>query len=76
MAVFSWSRFNFLWSFRANEDDLRAEQEAGMWEENFSSHHDNKPHGPTAVALDFTFHEAKAAYGLPEHADSLSLKTT
>ncbi|BES89296.1 neutral alpha-glucosidase AB [Nesidiocoris tenuis] len=51
-------------------------EDPGSWEENFKSHHDSKPHGPTAVALDFTFKGAKFAYGLPEHADSLALKTT
>uniref|UniRef100_A0A0A9X6S5 Glucosidase II subunit alpha n=1 Tax=Lygus hesperus TaxID=30085 RepID=A0A0A9X6S5_LYGHE len=51
-------------------------EDSGAWEENFKSHHDSKPHGPTAVALDITFKGAKVAYGLPEHADSLALKTT
>lgn len=50
--------------------------ESGAWEENFKSHHDTKPRGPSAVALDFTFPGARAAYGLPEHADSLALKST
>jgi hypothetical protein len=48
----------------------------GAWEENFKSHHDSKPNGPTAVALDFSFIDANYAYGIPEHADSFALKST
>lgn len=32
--------------------------------------------GPNAVALDFSFPGAEQVYGLPEHADSLALKST
>ncbi|KAL1124579.1 hypothetical protein AAG570_001203 [Ranatra chinensis] len=57
--------------------EVRDESEdPGVWEENFKSHQDNKPYGPTAVAMDFTFHGAQVAYGLPEHADSHALRTT
>lgn len=48
----------------------------GAWEENFKSHHDSKPNGPTAVAMDFSFPGAYHAYGIPEHADSFALKST
>ncbi|XP_054256929.1 neutral alpha-glucosidase AB-like [Macrosteles quadrilineatus] len=48
----------------------------GAWEENYKSHHDSKPRGPEAVALDFSFVGAEQAYGVPEHADSLALKST
>ncbi|KAJ9579720.1 hypothetical protein L9F63_004646 [Diploptera punctata] len=48
----------------------------GAWEENFKSHHDTKPNGPTAVAMDFSFPGAYHAYGIPEHADSFALKST
>lgn len=48
----------------------------GAWEENYKSHHDTKPHGPEAVALDFSFPGAEQVYGVPEHADSLALKST
>ncbi|XP_039959611.1 neutral alpha-glucosidase AB isoform X2 [Bactrocera tryoni] len=50
--------------------------DAGAWEENFKSHHDSKPYGPEAIALDFTFPEAEVLFGLPEHADSFALKST
>ncbi|KAH8380931.1 hypothetical protein KR200_000793 [Drosophila serrata] len=48
----------------------------GAWEENFKSHHDSKPYGPEAVALDFTFPAAEILFGIPEHADSFVLKST
>lgn len=48
----------------------------GAWEENYKSHHDIKLRGPEAVALDFTFQGAEQVYGLPEHADSIILKST
>eukprot|EP00099_Drosophila_melanogaster_P024123 NP_652145.1 glucosidase 2 alpha subunit, isoform B [Drosophila melanogaster] len=48
----------------------------GAWEENFKSHHDSKPYGPEAVALDFSFPAAKVLFGIPEHADSFILKST
>jgi mannosyl-oligosaccharide alpha-1,3-glucosidase len=52
------------------------ESDIGAWEENFKGHHDTKPHGPSAVGLDFSFPGADYAYGIPEHADSLALKAT
>uniref|UniRef100_A0A1B0AK62 Glucosidase II subunit alpha n=1 Tax=Glossina pallidipes TaxID=7398 RepID=A0A1B0AK62_GLOPL len=52
------------------------EDDPGAWEENFNSHHDSKPYGPEAVALDFSFPEAEALFGIPEHADSFILKST
>lgn len=48
----------------------------GAWEENFKSHHDSKPYGPEAVALDFSFPAAEILFGIPEHADSFVLKST
>lgn len=48
----------------------------GMWEENFGSHKDSKPHGPTSVGADISFPNSKHLYGLPEHASSTRLKNT
>lgn len=48
----------------------------GEWEEYFKEHLDSKPYGPMAVALDFSFPQATHVYGIPSHADSLSLKST
>lgn len=56
---------------KKTEDD-----DPGAWEENFKSHHDSKPNGPEAVALDFTFPQAQVLFGIPEHADSFALKST
>ena len=53
-----------------------AETDPGAWEENFKSHHDSKPFGPEAIALDFSFPGAEHAYGIPEHADSHALRST
>lgn len=40
------------------------------------SRDDTLPLGPESVALDFTFVNYTTVYGIPEHADSLSLKDT
>lgn len=53
-----------------------ATEDPGAWEENFKSHQDSKPYGPMAVGMDITFVGAEQAYGLPEHADNLPLKST
>lgn len=42
------------------QDDI---DEPGAWEEDFKSHHDSKPYGPEAVALDFTFPQAQVLFG-------------
>lgn len=52
------------------------DEDPGAWEENFKSHHDSKPYGPEAIALDFSFPQANILFGIPEHADSFSLRTT
>lgn len=39
------------------------DNEPGAWEEDFKSHHDSKPHGPEAVAMDFTFPQANILFG-------------
>uniref|UniRef100_A0A8D3CT87 Glucosidase II alpha subunit b n=1 Tax=Scophthalmus maximus TaxID=52904 RepID=A0A8D3CT87_SCOMX len=50
--------------------------EEGMWEETFKSHSDGKPNGPSSVSLDFSLPGVEHVYGIPEHADTLRLKTT
>lgn len=55
---------------------LAEEEDAGAWEENYKSHHDSKPNGPEAVAMDFSFPRAEVLFGIPEHADSFALKST
>jgi len=59
------------------EDELgEAEDEPDMWEESYGGHSDSKPNGPTAVAMDFTFAGFENVYGIPQHADTFSLKDT
>lgn len=52
------------------------ELEEGLWEDTFDSKTDKKVKGPEAVALDVTFVNYKNVYGIPEHADKLSLRET
>lgn len=56
--------------------DPQIQDDPGAWEENFKTHHDTKPRGPSAIAGDFTFPNAQRVYGLPEHGDHLALRTT
>ncbi|CAO1407451.1 unnamed protein product [Diamesa hyperborea] len=58
------------------EEGVKTADEPGDWEENFKSHHDSKPYGPEAIALDFTFPQSAILFGIPEHADSFALKST
>ncbi len=51
-------------------------EEPDMWEETFKSHVDSKPNGPESVGLDVTFHDFQHVYGIPQHADHFTLKTT
>lgn len=57
---------------------LREEEEDqnGLWEETFKGHTDSKPRGPSSVGLDVSFINSKHVFGIPEHADSFSLKDT
>eukprot|EP01043_Picozoa_sp_COSAG02_P017594 COSAG02_NODE_800_length_17049_cov_14.510737_12_plen_980_part_00 len=48
----------------------------GCWEENFQSHVDTKPLGPSSVGMDLNFHGAAYVYGIPEHATQMALKPT
>uniref|UniRef100_A0A673WWJ6 Glucosidase II alpha subunit n=1 Tax=Salmo trutta TaxID=8032 RepID=A0A673WWJ6_SALTR len=59
-----------------NSRGLLTAKEDGMWEETFKSHTDNKPNGPSSISLDFSLPGVEHVYGIPEHADSLKLKTT
>lgn len=55
---------------------VKKQEEEGTWGENFKSHHDSKPRGNEAISLDFSFPEADNVYGIPEHTDKFSLRTT
>eukprot|EP00045_Choanoeca_perplexa_P014658 m.174061 g.174061 ORF g.174061 m.174061 type:complete len:906 (+) comp16750_c0_seq2:34-2751(+) len=62
-----------------NFEHYREKQEGdedGMWEEEFKTHKDTKPHGPASVGMDISFPGARHVYGIPEHAHDVSLKPT
>ncbi|CAH1791374.1 unnamed protein product [Owenia fusiformis] len=62
-----------------NNDDKNNDaegEEPGMWEETFKTHKDTKPLGPESIGLDFSFPGFEHVYGIPEHADTLALKST
>lgn len=52
------------------------ESKKDAWTDQFDGKTDNKLRGPEAVALDVDFPGYKHVFGIPEHADSLSLKDT
>jgi mannosyl-oligosaccharide alpha-1,3-glucosidase len=58
------------------EGETAPEDESTWWEETFGGNTDSKPRGPESVALDITFPGYEHVYGIPEHADSLSLRET
>lgn len=51
-------------------------EEPDMWEETFKSHTDSKPNGPESIGVDISFHDFQHVYGIPEHADAFSLRST
>ncbi|OQV19919.1 Neutral alpha-glucosidase AB [Hypsibius exemplaris] len=56
----------------AHEEERREEP----WEETFKGHVDSKPFGPNSIGLDVSFIGFDNLYGIPEHADSLRLRST
>ena len=46
------------------------------WESNWTQFTDKNPRGPSSLGIDITFIGAEDVYGIPEHADSLSLQDT
>ena len=61
---------------RSRQRTDQDKNENGEWEETFKTHTDSKPHGPMSVGMDFSFVDFDHLYGLPEHADSFSLRNT
>lgn len=61
-----------------NEVKQPADEEGmdGAWEETYKGHVDSKRNGPMSVGMDFTFEGFDHVYGIPEHADAFSLKST
>ncbi|CAH3179912.1 unnamed protein product, partial [Porites evermanni] len=60
----------------SEEKKVEEVMEEENWEENFKEHRDTRPRGPCSVGLDISFLGVEHVYGIPEHADSLALKTT
>ncbi|XP_013399270.1 neutral alpha-glucosidase AB isoform X2 [Lingula anatina] len=58
------------------EPEAKEPEEPDMWEESFKGHSDSKPNGPTSVGIDISFPGFEQVYGIPEHADSLALRST
>ena len=61
---------------QTNDSKYKKMKRENEWKEDFSSHSDSKPKGPTSVSMDYSFIGAKAVYGIPEHASSFALETT
>ncbi|KAK2807123.1 hypothetical protein FQN51_004737 [Onygenales sp. PD_10] len=64
---------------KSGDDDESKPQDiddSTWWEESFGGNTDSKPKGPESIGLDITFPGYNHVFGIPEHADSLSLKET
>ncbi|KAG5418654.1 ROT2 [Candida metapsilosis] len=61
-----------------NEDNILPQESTfNMFSDNFGDSKDDKlPLGPESIGLDFTLKGFSNLYGIPEHADSMSLKDT
>ncbi|KAI8867416.1 hypothetical protein GQ42DRAFT_56104 [Ramicandelaber brevisporus] len=57
-------------------DEEEGEELDGGWEETFKTWTDSKPNGPSSIGVDVTFPGARHVYGIPEHATTLSLRST
>lgn len=77
-SILSWATAPFRSAGTENAETLDEEEEdeTDAGEEMFHTHKDSKPNGPTSVGLDITFAGYKHVYGIPEHADTLVLKST
>lgn len=58
------------------EGSDQQEDHDDSWEETFGGNTDSKPRGPESVGLDVSFPGYSHVFGIPEHADSLSLRET
>ena len=57
-------------------EHMRNKSDQDVWEENFKSHRDSRPNGPTALGMDFAFTNFEHIFGLPEHADNFDMDDT
>lgn len=56
--------------------DEQGVDDSTWWDETFGGNTDSKPKGPESVGLDITFPGYEHVFGIPEHADSMSLRET
>ncbi|OXV07848.1 hypothetical protein Egran_04388 [Elaphomyces granulatus] len=57
-------------------DGDSGEDQSTWWDETFGGQTDSKPRGPESIGLDIAFPGYDHVFGIPEHADSISLKET
>ncbi|KAJ8979097.1 hypothetical protein NQ317_019626 [Molorchus minor] len=54
--LFTFEHFRTKAPENAGEGEVQqTNEDPGAWEENFKSHHDSKPRGPSAIGVDITF---------------------
>lgn len=64
------------WRPKVDNSEGEKEDESTFWEETFGGNTDSKPRGPESVGIDISFPGYEHVFGIPEHADSLSLRET
>lgn len=69
-------RGNSVGGKRKCDTNKESEDVQGLWKEQFHEFIDTKANGPTSVGLDFLLPGFEHVYGIPEHTESLRLKTT
>lgn len=57
-------------------DSPQSEARDRAWEDTFDGHNDKKTRGAESISADIQFPGFKQLYGIPEHADSLVLRST
>lgn len=62
--------------WRPKVDGDSDEDQSTWWEETFGGNTDSKPRGPESVGLDISFPGYSHVFGIPEHADRMSLRET
>ncbi|PAA66271.1 hypothetical protein BOX15_Mlig006154g1 [Macrostomum lignano] len=70
------SKSRLMWEFHQQKPDDSADNSDGLYDEEFKGHRDAKPHGSSSVGMDVAFPGFEHVYGIPEHADSLALRST
>lgn len=64
------------WRPKVDNPEGEKEDDSTSWEETFGGNTDSKPRGPESVGIDISFPGYEHVFGIPEHADSLSLRET